>query len=83
MCHFGKVLLFSNSIKGCPFCWFPFLFGVFDGPVFIFFCNYLHKIIFPKVVKLYLFTALPVVWGETSDKTWNKDSQKICFFKDF
>ena len=34
MCHICKVLLFSNSIKRCLFCWFPFLLGVSDGAVF-------------------------------------------------
>ena len=36
MYPFCKVLLFSNSIDACPFCWFPSLFGVFDGAVFVF-----------------------------------------------
>ena len=33
-----------------------------------------HKGIFPRVVKMYSFTVLPIVWRKTSDKTWNKDS---------
>ena len=35
-CHFRKVPLFSNGIKGCFFCWEPFLLGVSDGAVFVF-----------------------------------------------
>ena len=37
ICHFCKVPLFSNGIKGCFFCWVPFLLGVFDVGVFVFF----------------------------------------------
>ena len=34
MCHFCEVSLFSNSIKGCFFCWMSLLQGVSDGAVF-------------------------------------------------
>ena len=43
MCHFCKVLLFSNSIKRCFFCWLPFLLGVSDGAGFFYIASYLHK----------------------------------------
>ena len=77
-CYYFQIALRAALFAGFHFC-LVYLMVLF----LFFFCNYLHKIIFPKVVKLYLFTALPVVSGETSDKTWNKDSQKICFFKVF
>ena len=45
MCHFCKVPLFSNSLNGCFFYWVPFLLGVSDGAVFVFFfiASYVHK----------------------------------------
>ena len=44
MCHFCKVSLFSNDIKGCFFCWVLFLLGVSDDAVFVFFIvSYVHK----------------------------------------
>ena len=33
MCHFYKVPLFSNSIKGCLFCWVSFLLSLSNGAV--------------------------------------------------
>ena len=43
-CHFCKVPLFSNGIKGCFFCWVPFLLGISDGAVFVFFiASYVHR----------------------------------------
>ena len=35
MCHIYKVSLFSNSIKGCLFCWVPFLLGISDDAVLV------------------------------------------------
>ena len=47
MCHFCKVPFFSNGIKGCFFCWVPFLLGVLsDGAGFFFLfyiASYVHK----------------------------------------
>ena len=37
MWHFCKVPLFTYGIKGCSFCWVPFLLGVSDGAAFVFF----------------------------------------------
>ena len=33
--------------------------------------------VYLMVVNLQLFTVLPVVWRQTSDKTWSKDSPKM------
>ena len=35
MCHFRKVQLFLNGIKGCFFCWVQHLLGVSDGAIFL------------------------------------------------
>ena len=44
MCHFCIVPLFSNGIKGYFFCWVPFLLGISDGAVFVFFiASYMHR----------------------------------------
>ena len=40
---FCKVPLFLNGMKGCHFCWLPFLFGVFDGAVCFFTSSYVYK----------------------------------------
>ena len=64
MCQFCKVPLFSNGMQVCLFWWVPFLLGVSDadGAVLVFY-SYVHKAmwIFPRVVKLAVFTVLPVV----------------------
>ena len=42
VCHFCKVSLFSNDIKGCLFCWVLFFLSVSDSATFAFY-SYVHK----------------------------------------